>query len=74
MSFTTGSQADRSRWVDKIQVGLKNLQLSTGETIRVLFCLILLQCYYSIKTAFMTGFTKTVPIGTRNEIQFITDY
>ena len=23
---------------------------------------------------FVTGFTKTVPIGTRNEIQFIADY
>ena len=22
----------------------------------------------------VTGFTKTVPIGTRNEIQFIADY
>ena len=22
----------------------------------------------------VTGFMKTVPIGTRNEIQFITDY
>ena len=23
---------------------------------------------------YVTGFTKTVPIGTRNEIQFIVDY
>ena len=23
---------------------------------------------------YVTGFTKTVPIGTRNEIQFIADY
>ena len=23
---------------------------------------------------FVTGFTKTIPIGTRNEIQFIADY
>ena len=26
------------------------------------------------ESAYVTGFTKTVPIGTRNEIQFIADY
>ena len=25
-------------------------------------------------TLYVTGFTKTVPISTRNEIQFIADY
>ena len=25
-------------------------------------------------TLYVTGFTKTIPIGTRNEIQFIADY
>ena len=23
---------------------------------------------------YVTGFTKTIPIGTRNEIQFVADY
>ena len=27
-----------------------------------------------IALIYVTGFTKTVPIGTRNEIQFIADY
>ena len=26
------------------------------------------------QSTIVTGFTKTVPIGTRNEIQFIADY
>ena len=28
----------------------------------------------SIISTYVTGFMKTVPIGTRNEIQFIADY
>ena len=30
--------------------------------------------YVLVTYIYVTGFTKTVPIGTRNEIQFIGDY
>ena len=31
-------------------------------------------CMHVCMDVYVTGFTKTVPIGTRNEIQFIADY
>ena len=29
---------------------------------------------HTCSSTYVTGFTKTVPIGTRNELQFIADY
>ena len=44
-------------------------------TIMVMIKIIFLpkNCLWIAKL-YVTGFTKTVPIGTRNEIQFIADY
>ena len=30
--------------------------------------------YIIVRNTYVIGFMKTVPIGTRNEIQFIADY
>ena len=51
-----------------------NVTVLNGITATAVALVLFIFGSHAIQGIFVTGFTKTIPICTRNEIQFIADY